>query len=39
MIKRLLPALGEDPQAYSVATIRATFRAEAQRCSPSQPGP
>jgi site-specific recombinase XerD len=35
MIKRLLPALGEDPQAYSVATIRATFRAEAQRCSPS----
>src|SRR5665213_151341 len=35
MIKRLLPALGEDPQAFSAATIRAAFRAEAQRCSPS----
>jgi hypothetical protein len=36
MIKRLLSALGEDPQAYSAATIRAAFRDEAQRCSPSQ---
>jgi site-specific recombinase XerD len=35
MVKRLLPALGEDPRAYSAATIRAVFRAEAQRCSPS----
>ena len=35
MIKRLLPALGEDPHAYSAATIRAAFRAEAQQCSPS----
>ena len=35
MIKRLLPALGEDPRVYSAATIRAGFRAEAQRCSPS----
>lgn len=35
MIKRLLPALGEVPQAYSAATIRAVFRAEAQQCSPS----
>ena len=35
MINRLLPALGEDPQAYDAATIRAAFRAEAQRCSPS----
>lgn len=36
MIKRLLPALGEEPQAYSATTIRATVRAEAERCSPSQ---
>jgi site-specific recombinase XerD len=35
MIKRLLPALGEDPRAYGAATIRAAVRAEAQRCSPS----
>ena len=35
MIQRLLPVLGEDPQAYDAATIRAAFRAEAQRCSPS----
>ncbi len=35
MIKRLLPALGEVPQVYSAATIRAVFRAEAQQCSPS----
>lgn len=35
MIKRLLPALGEDPQAYSATTIRSAVRAEAQRCSPS----
>ncbi|MER9845332.1 tyrosine-type recombinase/integrase [Mesorhizobium australicum] len=35
MVKRLLPALGEDPRVYSAATIRAVFRAEAQRCSPS----
>ena len=38
MIKRLLPALGEDPQAYGAATIRAAVRAEAQRCSPSHVG-
>lgn len=35
MIKRLLVALGEDPQAYSATTIRAAVRAEAARCSPS----
>jgi site-specific recombinase XerD len=35
MVKRLLPALGEDPSVYSAATIRAVFRAETQRCSPS----
>lgn len=35
MIKRLLPAIGEDPQAYGASTIRAAFRVEAQRCSPS----
>ena len=35
MVKRLLPALGEDPSVYCAATIRAVFRAEAQRCSPS----
>jgi site-specific recombinase XerD len=35
MIKRLLPALGEDLRAYGAATIRAAVRAEAQRCSPS----
>ena len=35
MIKRLLPALGEDPLAYGAATIRSAVRAEAQRCSPS----
>ena len=38
MIKRLLPALGEDPRAYGAATIRAAVRAEAQRCSPSHVG-
>ena len=36
MIRRLLPALGQDPQAYSAGTIRAVIRAEAQECSPSQ---
>jgi hypothetical protein len=36
MVKRLLSALGEDPQAYSATTIRAAVRAEAQRCSPSE---
>lgn len=35
MLKRLLVALGDEPQAYSAATIRAAVRAEAQRCSPS----
>jgi site-specific recombinase XerD len=35
MIKRLLPALGEDPQAYNAIIIRAAVRAEAQRCSPN----
>jgi integrase/recombinase XerD len=35
MVRRLLPALGKDPRAYDAATIRAAFRAEAQRCSPS----
>jgi site-specific recombinase XerD len=38
MVKRLLVTLGEDPQAYSAATIRAAVRAEAQRCSPSHIG-
>jgi len=38
MIKRLLPAIGEDPRAYGAATIRAAVRAEAQRCSPSHIG-
>jgi site-specific recombinase XerD len=38
MVKRLLVALGEDPQAYSATTIRAAVRAEAQRCSPSHIG-
>jgi len=35
MVTRLLPALGEDPQIYNAAVIRAAFRIEAQRCSPS----
>jgi len=35
MIKRLLPALGVNPQAYDAAMIRAAFHAEAQRNSPS----
>ena len=35
MVTRLLLALGEDPQAYDAAVIRAAIRAEAQRCSPS----
>jgi integrase/recombinase XerD len=35
MIKRLLPALGDDPQAYSAEAIRSVVRAEAQQCSPS----
>jgi site-specific recombinase XerD len=35
MIKRLLPALGDDPGVYSAATIRTVFRAEAEQCSPS----
>ena len=38
MVKRLLVALGEDPQAYSATAIRAAVRAEAQRCSPSHLG-
>ncbi len=35
MIKRLLPAIGDDPRAYSAATIRAAVRAEAQSRSAS----
>ena len=35
MVKRLLVALGEDPQTYSATTIRAAVRAEALQCSPS----
>ena len=38
MVKRLLVALGTDPQAYSATTIRAAVLAEAQRCSPSHIG-
>jgi len=35
LVKRLLVALGDDPEAYNATTIRAAVRAEAQRCSPS----
>jgi site-specific recombinase XerD len=38
MVKRLLVALGTDPQTYSATTIRAAVLAEAQRCSPSHIG-